>query len=139
MTDAEASERGGWWSRWSSKIADGLRTVKIEGHTTEVKATRGPTIYVTIKGAADDATLARITKARSRTILDKAIEEEVPVQGFSSIVRSFNKDGIWCWSARFSFRETTPSEFHFLIALCSLSAEQFHRSPSRCTIESQAP
>lgn len=93
MTGDEGAERGAWWARWSSKIADHLRKLKIEGHTFEVKATRGPTIYVMIKGAADDATLARTTKGQIKAILDRAIEEEVPGQGFASIVKSFNKDG----------------------------------------------
>lgn len=49
-------------------------------------------IYVMILCAADDATPARTTKFMVKKVLDDAIDDEVPGQGFSAVVRSYNKE-----------------------------------------------
>jgi len=82
-----------WLADWMEKVATHIKSeLQVKGYKVETKATKGPVVYVTVKGAEGDTTAARETRPKIEKLLKDAIKEELKAyEGFSQKVSSFNK------------------------------------------------
>lgn len=87
------AEMKDWLADWMQKLADEIESkLHIEGYEITVEAAKGPQVYVTIKGATEDATTARKASHTIGQVMEASIKKHSGgVPGFKHQVKSFNR------------------------------------------------
>jgi hypothetical protein len=82
-----------WLEDWMQKLADEIESkLHIEGYKVAVEASKGPQVYVTIKGATEDASTARKASHTIGQVMETSIKKHAGgVPGFKHQVKSFNR------------------------------------------------
>jgi hypothetical protein len=92
-TIKQADDGKSWLSGWMIELAKDLNEhVKVDDYTIETASGSGPQVFVTIKGATEDATTARKAKQAIMKLMEKSIKKHSDgVPGFKAQVKSFNR------------------------------------------------
>lgn len=82
----------GWLAKWMHGLAEEISKIKVEGYEVKAEATKGPEIFVTLVGAAEDSTAARNARKPIQKLMEASIKKNTEgVQGFEVRIQSFNK------------------------------------------------
>lgn len=90
------TEDSGWLAEWMTSIAADLAAnLKMDGYDAmEAEAGKGPVVFVTVKGAAEDTTAAGALQPRVEGVLTAALKQEFKDWAeFRKNIRSYSKDG----------------------------------------------
>lgn len=81
-----------WLASWMIDLAKELQKLKADDYAVETSSGAGPQVFVTIKGASEDATTARKVKQDAIRMMEKSINKHSDgIPGFKAQVKSFNR------------------------------------------------